>query len=123
MRINSHPPINDWLRKFTYREGYEFVYFAPHEIKDPQTGEPLTMHEGHVLVLTPVWPDSRMQGATSRGRFTFPVPPDLFRGEGGEERFKRWFRQQIHHIEMHEADEWLLYEGERLWDPHATHHV
>ncbi len=37
-----------------------------------------------------------------------------------EDAAKLILRRMIHDLEMHEADEWLLIDGVREWDPHAN---
>ena len=116
MSLSDLSPIEEWLKNFTYREGYEIEYFPPTEVRDRLSDEMLRMHDGRIVIRTP---DSRMAGATSRGRFLFPIALELFSGPNGEEQFKRWFRKQVQHVELHE---WLLYKGVREWDPHASNY-
>lgn len=111
--------IEDWLKNFTYKPGFVFEYFPPHRLRDID-GSFVSMHPGVVKIWTPHWEDSRMPGRTSQGVFTFQINWYLFSGGNGEEHFKRWLRQQVHYVELHEADEWLRYNGELEWDPHAS---
>lgn len=82
--------IEDWLKNFTYKPGFNFEYFPPHRLR----GSYVSMHAGVVKIWTP-----------HRRVFTFQIDWHLF---SGEEHFKRWLR---HHVE-------LLRELE--WDPHAS---
>lgn len=51
-------------------------------------------------------------------RAPFPIPPHVLLSLD-EREFFRWVRECIHWVERHEADEWLLVDGMRKWDPHA----
>jgi hypothetical protein len=112
--------IEGWLENFTFPEGFE-VRYRPSFNLETETGGIVRMNDGHIEVNTPVWPDSRSPGKRSRGHFIFPMDWYLFDRPNGEEHFKRYIRTHVmHHIATHEMDEWLLYNGVREWDPHAS---
>ena len=116
MSLSDLSPIEEWLKKFTYKEGFTWEYRAPNTL------DGLRLHDGILVIHTPNWQDSRNLTTESQGHFFFPINFRLFDGPNGEALFKRWFRQRIHEVELHEVDEWLLYEGSREWDPHGTPH-
>ena len=37
---------------------------------------------------------------------------------GGEAWARHWIREQVRLCELYEADEWLMFDGQRLFDPH-----
>lgn len=32
----------------------------------------------------------------------------------------RWLRRELHYVDNHETDEWILYKGEMIFDPHRN---
>lgn len=115
MRYNDPEVIErlkGWLDNFTYKPGFKFELVpAGHQVLG---GTALPMPAVHGI--TPDWVDNRNPSSTSRGHFWFPFNIDLF---SREEMFKSFIRKSVvHHMELHEADEQLLYKGVREWDPH-----
>jgi hypothetical protein len=61
-------------------------------------------------------PDTYQPGRTIRIGSNHPVPPYFTRMPPIERA--RWLRSVLHAMEVHEADEWLTVDSERLFDPH-----
>lgn len=61
-------------------------------------------------------PDTYRPGRTIRIGTTHPVPHAFERMPPIERA--RWLRSVLHAMEIHEADEWLTVDSERLFDPH-----
>lgn len=52
---------------------------------------------------------------------TIPVPPEMdISGPEFVTLALRRYRERIHHMMLHEADEHFIYEGKRPFDPHPT---
>jgi hypothetical protein len=61
-------------------------------------------------------PDTYRPGRSIRIGSSHPVPPDFERMPPIERA--RWLRSVLHAMEIHESDEWLTVDSERLFDPH-----
>ncbi len=92
--------LGNILETFTYKEGWEFFLECPN-------GK---------WVLRIVWqaPDTRHLRMTQVSRA--PVLP-LFSGWEQDE-WENWLRLEIRECEIHESDEWMLFDGVRKYDPH-----
>lgn len=91
-----------FLQRFTYKPGWCFT----HESR----GDDIIMVE--MIVPDTYDPSHKEIRVTSRQK----VPPFE---RVSEAYAKDLIRSLIHELERHEADEWLLFDGVREWDPHA----
>lgn len=66
-----------------------------------------------VLRIEATAPDARRRGETTDLGIDSPIPP-----LPDEETLLGWLRWRVHQIACHEVDEFLLWRGERLNDPH-----
>ncbi len=101
--------MQEVLRGFTYKRGWTF-----------KLEPPAFDHEGvWVVRITWVCEDSRNPGKDTNVVRAVPLPRQLWMGEGPHKQLEEMLRRQIHECETHEADEWMLFNGVRKFNPHA----
>lgn len=96
--------------RWTYKPGYRLTVEADYL----GSGTP-------ALVITARVTDTYRPGAGHPPivlRFTRPLPGGLWH-RGTIEEFRDFLRITIGDYELHERDEWLLQDGQRVYDPHA----
>jgi hypothetical protein len=102
--------VEDWLKSVKYKLGWTFrvVYTATGWLASEQVvAIAITMQVPHrdtgeiiPVVLHRAVPHHILESFDSHGFF-------------------RWLRHCIHELETHEADEFLIIDGKRMFDPHA----
>ena len=95
--------VRRWLDGTTYKPGWIFE---------------LQEHDG-VLRLHAVMPveDSRRPGRKTVVTGIVELAPDSVADQFA---FRRRVLALVEHLELHEVREWLLFDGDRAFDPHAT---
>lgn len=95
--------VEEMLATFTYKPGWAFVL------------EPCADNSWLVRM---IWESSDSRSPTRKTTVVqvWHLPP-LNRGRSKSE-LQRMLRREIHMAEKHEADEFMLFNGERLFDPH-----
>lgn len=109
--LTREPPkldVTAWFAKVRYKPGVSFEAWFDHR------------HQTWVAEIRRPAPD-RDTGEDRLQAWRQVLPPrvTVLRGEEGERYLTNWLRGFIHDLELHEADEWLVIDGERPFDPHA----
>lgn len=95
----------EFLKTVTYKKDYKFHYNYAIDF------------DVRRIVVTVMTEDTYNPGKPLRVDHNYPVPPFDVLGEEGAQSF---LRNIIHSVECHESDEWLKFNGEMVFDPHAN---
>ena len=100
--------LEELVQKLEYRPGFRFA------LQDLDRGQGSA---GLTFVVTSQGYDSYHpeKGETYRVRHYFPVPPAAY----NEQSWRRWLLDRLIELEVHEACEFSVVDGER---PYAPHH-